>query len=153
MKNAEIPRDLSIFFPLKTFELSISQNIEQNRTNELLKAELKTLSLEQCNNTVLEYNKTPNHAAFRSGVSESQYCAHDPNGINDSCQGDSGGPLQIYPPGAYMANIVGIVSFGISCGSAWPGIYTRVAYYLDWIESHVWPNGINSTLIVNIRRT
>lgn len=121
--------------------------------NELLKAKLRTLPLEECNNTVLEYNKTPNFAAFRNGVSESQYCAIDPHGISDSCQGDSGGPLQIYPEGSYIAKVVGIVSFGISCGSAWPGIYTRVAYYLDWIESHVWPNGINSTSIANIRRT
>lgn len=59
--------------------------------------------------------------------------------------GDSGGPLQIYSPDEKMAKVVGVVSFGISCDSVWPGVYTRVAYYLDWIESNVWPNGVNTT--------
>lgn len=103
------------------------------------------MPLAQCNRTVLEYNQTPNYEAFRDGVTESQYCAHDPNKMKDSCQGDSGGPLQIYPPGSFSAKVVGVVSFGIGCGSEWPGVYTRVAYYLDWIESHVWPNGVSAT--------
>lgn len=32
---------------------------------------------------------------------------------------------------------VGIISFGIGYGSL-PSIYTRVAYYLEWIEPIVW---------------
>lgn len=104
-----------------------------------MKANLKTLPLQECNKTVLEFNKIPNSPAFRNGISDSQLCAHDPNGKKDSCQGDSGGPLQIYPKGSYAAKIVGIVSFGVDCGSKFPGIYTRVASYLDWIEPHVWP--------------
>lgn len=54
-------------------------------------------------------------------------------------KGDSGGPLQV-SRNQYTAHVVGIVSFGISCGTAFPGIYTRVAHYSDWIASHVWPN-------------
>lgn len=38
--------------------------------------------------------------------------------------------------------IVGITSFGASCGSEVPGVYTRVAEYLDWIESVVWPKTV-----------
>lgn len=60
--------------------------------------------------------------------------------------GDSGGPLQIKAPDEDIAKVVGVVSFGVSCASFWPGIYTRVAYYLDWIESNVWPNGLNTTI-------
>lgn len=125
----------------------------RDRPNELLKANINTVPLSECNSTVLEFNKTPNFTAFRNGVSAGQYCAHDPTGNSDSCQGDSGGPLQLYPPGSDVAKIVGVVSFGISCGSAWPGIYTRVAYYLDWIESNVWPNGVNTTIPVFNRRS
>lgn len=52
--------------------------------------------------------------------------------------GQLGGPLQIFVGDSTMAHVVGIVSFGISCNTALPSIYTRVAYYLNWIESHVW---------------
>lgn len=37
-----------------------------------------------------------------------------------------------------MATIVGITSFGINCGTALPSVYTRVAFYIDWIESIAW---------------
>lgn len=33
----------------------------------------------------------------------------------------------------------GITSFGLSCGSTFPSVYTRVASRISWIESHVWP--------------
>lgn len=107
-----------------------------------MKANITTVPLSQCNETVLEYNKLPDNPAFRTGISETQYCAYDPLGQKDSCQGDSGGPLQIYPYGTPVSKVVGVVSFGVSCGSSFPGIYTRVASYIDWIEQHVWPNGI-----------
>ena len=55
----------------------------------------------------------------------------------DTCQGDSGGPLILYrdawstePPLQ-----VGIVSWGFACASKkYPGVFTRVGYYKDWIE-------------------
>ena len=50
----------------------------------------------------------------------------------DSCQGDSGGPMVLHdgPP-----VLVGIVSWGKECGSEdHPGVYVRVASYLDWID-------------------
>lgn len=98
--------------------------------------------LEECNTTLLDSNKILNFATLRTGVSEGQYCAYDPKAGNDSCQGDSGGPLQFFSDNTSgIATVVGIVSFGIGCGSTLPGIYTRVAHYLDWIESVVWPNG------------
>lgn len=56
-----------------------------------------------------------------------------------SCRGDSGGPLQVFR-NSYTSHIVGIVSFGISCGATLPGVYTRVAFYSDWIVPRVWPD-------------
>lgn len=99
------------------------------------------MPLSECNTNLLDYNKDRNQAAFQSGVDESQYCAYDPIGRKDSCQGDSGGPLQTIQSFAGPAKVVGVVSFGIGCGSGHPGIYTRVAHYIEWIGSHVWPNG------------
>ncbi|KAG5670237.1 hypothetical protein PVAND_000514 [Polypedilum vanderplanki] len=46
----------------------------------------------------------------------------------DSCQGDSGGPL------VYKNFVVGVVSSGYRCAyDGYPGIYTRVSEFLDFI--------------------
>lgn len=95
------------------------------------------MPLSQCNETYLKYNSQANFAALRNGLDDSQYCASD--AISDTCQGDSGGPIQVFHNNK-TAHIVGIVSFSISCGTRIPGVYTRVAYYSDWIAAHVWPN-------------
>lgn len=79
--------------------------------------------------------------SLREGLSEGQCCAFDPEAKNDACQGDSGGPLQYFTgKSSTLARIVGVVSFGISCGTELPSVYTRIAHYLDWIEPIVWPN-------------
>lgn len=120
---------------------SHSGNLERNKSNILLKTNLKTMPLPSCNTTILEFNREKDLPAFRDGISESQYCAYDSNGVNDSCEGDSGGPLQIIGDDTTTTKIVGIVSFSsFSCGTKFPSIYTRVASYLEWIEKHVWPN-------------
>lgn len=81
-------------------------------SNELLKTQVSTLVLPECNETLLEWNRLPNIAALRNGISGSQYCAFDPNARNDSCQGDSGGPLQVYRGTSSIPHVVGVVSFG-----------------------------------------
>jgi secreted trypsin-like serine protease len=56
-------------------------------------------------------------------------------------QGDSGGPLQIYHVGdeiKCMYDIIGITSSSKFCLGN-PGIYTRVSYFIKWIEDIVWP--------------
>lgn len=93
----------------------------------------------ECNQTFKRSRKLP------SGIVESQMCAGNRGGGHqDTCQGDSGGPLQVVTPGNICSfHIVGVTSFGKSCGIRnSPGVYTRVASYLDWIEGIVWPNGV-----------
>ena len=50
-------------------------------------------------------------------------------------QGDTGGPLQCEDDEGRMY-LVGITSFGYGCGRPnYPGVYTRVFEYLDFIEN------------------
>lgn len=98
------------------------------------------MSFVECNATLVEFNRDANQAALRNGIGRGQYCAYDPLARNDSCQGDSGGPLQYFDNNdSGIATVLGIVSVGFGCGTAFPSLYTRVAYYIDWIESIVWP--------------
>jgi len=64
-------------------------------------------------------------------ISPRMMCALGPN-KRDACQGDSGGPL--IKPGKNWAGdvIVGVVSWGIGCGTA-PGVYSDVTEALYWI--------------------
>uniref|UniRef100_A0A182LRF2 Peptidase S1 domain-containing protein n=1 Tax=Anopheles culicifacies TaxID=139723 RepID=A0A182LRF2_9DIPT len=79
------------------------------------------------------------------GLRDTHLCAGFLAGGRDACTGDSGGPLQISTHDeACVAQVIGITSFGIGCGSTTPGIYTRVSEFVDWIESIVWPAGSGS---------
>lgn len=64
----------------------------------------------------------------------SQICAGDVG--KDSCNGDSGGPILMKSGSVWYQ--VGLVSYGANdCGNGLPGVYTRVAYYLDWIRANL----------------
>jgi len=54
----------------------------------------------------------------------------------DTCQGDSGGPLVVRNAQKNDWWQIGIVSFGDICATK-PGVYARVANYLDWIGGYV----------------
>ncbi|XP_023025722.1 trypsin [Leptinotarsa decemlineata] len=46
----------------------------------------------------------------------------------DACQGDSGGPL------ICEDKQIGIISWGVDCAGDYPGVYTKIDRYLDFIE-------------------
>ena len=53
----------------------------------------------------------------------------------DTCQGDSGGPLMMFTTSNQWV-LIGLTSYGIGCArAAYAGVYTRVAYYQDWIRT------------------
>ena len=73
---------------------------------------------------------------------ESQLCAGGDRG-KDSCQGDSGGPL--VGISGQSAFLLGIVSWGNGCGRPhFPGVYTRVSFYHDWIKDTISGSGSGS---------
>jgi len=73
-----------------------------------------------------------------NGVDEGMVCAGKSEGGISPCSGDSGGPL--FCPAADGAwYLAGIVSWGmIPCGQPnYPGVFTNVGYFRDWIDQHV----------------
>lgn len=85
-------------------------------------------------------NEDCNKVYMQKGISigNGQLCAGGAEG-KDSCTGDSGGPLMstgiMRRDGKVRYFVAGVVSYGPdSCGTkGWPGVYTRVSNYTDWI--------------------
>ena len=68
------------------------------------------------------------------GLGRGQMCAGMRSGGKDSCWGDSGGPLWFKGEGREGRVLVGVVSTGRGCARPrYPGIYTNVAEYFNWI--------------------
>jgi secreted trypsin-like serine protease len=113
-----------------------------SRSEELQKVALTLMQNRDCQPYFAQFVKSN---ILNRGIVDGQLCAAAFEGGRlvrgkDTCQGDSGGPLQITlenNPCIHYA--VGLTSFGIGCGSGnFPGIYTRVSEYIDWIEAKVW---------------
>lgn len=75
-------------------------------------------------------------------LKNTQMCAGGMEGV-DSCRGDSGGPLISLDTNKVNTYyfLAGVVSFGPTpCGlNGWPGVYTRVGAYVDWVQATLEP--------------
>lgn len=92
-----------------------------------LKTEIVGVSNQACQNV---------YANDMIAITSNQICALGTSG-QDSCTGDSGQPLIYANSKTSRLEVVGVVSYGPSpCGEfERPGVYTRVAPYLNWIQS------------------
>ena len=58
-----------------------------------------------------------------------------------SLQYDSGGPMVCFDAADDQWLLSGVVSVGYGCArSGFPGIYTRVPYFIDWIQNTIEDN-------------
>ncbi|XP_023176346.1 serine protease persephone-like isoform X2 [Drosophila hydei] len=117
-------------------------NKTTRRTSKiLLRAPLTVVPLDKCNDSFSEQPSSQRY--LKKGIIDTLLCAADViQGEKDACQGDSGGPLVLErdkPNNKY--SIMGVISSGFGCATPTPGLYTRVASFLDFIEGIVWPNG------------
>nr|ADF43208.1 prophenoloxidase activating proteinase 1 [Biston betularia] len=84
---------------------------------------------------IFDHNECVNkYQTLSATITNKQLCA---GGVfsKDSCTGDSGGPLMRKRPEGIWETVA-VVSFGHGCGrDGWPGVYTSVASYLDWIQN------------------
>lgn len=107
---------------------------------------MRTIPKAECNEILFEYNKNRDDKPIRDGISERQYCAFRPNSTDDECHlGVKSTQIltsNLNPADSGNAKVVGIISFSVGCGGKLPNVYTKTAYYKDWIESIVWSNGI-----------
>jgi len=100
-----------------------------------LPAELRTVTVPIVSDAVC--NERYNGAGY--DIYDSMICAGIEEGGKDSCQGDSGGPLVVDGPNGPILS--GIVSWGIGCAEPdYPGVYTEVAYFTEWINAKIAAN-------------
>ncbi|RZF45613.1 hypothetical protein LSTR_LSTR010564 [Laodelphax striatellus] len=117
----------------------------ERTSSKLLKVGVDLLNVSDC-------SKTASNDQLPRGIdADSMICAGAVSGGRDTCQGDSGGPLYSLEEtsGCHLKTQYGVTSFGYQCGlEGYPGIYSKVFYHLDWIESLVWPSKNSDEVLV-----
>lgn len=105
------------------------------KSTMLRSAAVPIISLETC-------RKDDIYGGRVQAILDTMLCAGHLRGGIDACGGDSGGPLMCDRDG--RLELAGIVSWGDGCAkSNRPGVYTRIASYLTWIQETAQQLGVD----------
>ncbi len=97
---------------------------------ELHEAQVPLLSVSSCQER---------YASSGLSILDSHLCAGFPEGGVDTCVADSGGPIFLSDgEGGFLQ--LGITSAGEGCAGTFPGVYTRVSSYIQWIDENTASN-------------
>ena len=100
-----------------------STRVKRSTSKKLKEADVRIISNLECGR-LMKGETSENY------INKNHICALT-SGV-DACQGDSGGPLVTIEKGRWVQT--GVVSTGHGCADArFPGVYTNVVRYLDWI--------------------
>jgi len=117
---------------------------EKNTKGDLLETNVTIIDNKECK-TILEEKldgkdteRSKMKKALPQGLDYGLLCAKGERVpgtdiYKGSCRGDSGGPLTTRDE-QNRVTLAGIVSGGLGCGKGYPGWYTRVEFFIDWIE-------------------
>lgn len=97
-----------------------------------MKANITEVPLQECRDIYEDAYGEVEVTGIEDGITDEIMCARNSSTYADTCQGDSGSGVNFHEEKNFF--IVGITSFGITCGGRLPSFYTRVSEYIDWIE-------------------
>lgn len=121
-----LERDVQVYpYDIATICGFGSNAFHKKARSHLYKTDIAIIDVDICN------------SSFGNMITDNMICA---GGMiankRDACSGDSGGPLQMDVDG--HITLIGVVSFGNDCAmKGFPGIYTKLDNYYDWIVGHL----------------
>eukprot|EP00092_Neocalanus_flemingeri_P037937 GFUD01041294.1.p1 GENE.GFUD01041294.1~~GFUD01041294.1.p1 ORF type:complete len:377 (-),score=82.79 GFUD01041294.1:53-1183(-) len=102
-------------------------------SNSLLQGIISVDSIQECKKKFTQFNNVV--------IGKTNICAIDFNARVSPCLGDDGGPMVILKrrdDRKFRYHLIGVVSFGYRCAvKGFPGVYTRVTEYDQWIRDTV----------------
>ncbi|XP_064594990.1 trypsin-3-like, partial [Liolophura sinensis] len=116
----------------------IQEEIRTGANNVPMQATIPIISTDVCWHRY--YNISDSHPAKGFAIiDDGVLCAAAEEGGRDTCAGDSGGPILCLQETSW--HLAGISSGGYHCGQyEFPGIYTRINHYIDWIKTTIEEN-------------
>ncbi|XP_008411784.1 acrosin [Poecilia reticulata] len=104
-----------------------SINYKGGAVDMLQEAELELIETLRCNQKHW----------YNGLITENMLCAGMLTGGVDTCQGDSGSPLQCYSEKDDQYYLIGVTSFGESCGHPHrPGVYSKTSAFGKWLAEN-----------------